>query len=436
MPFEPFYKKGSNAFLDLYLEYVEETESPRAYHVWAALAGVSACLGRRCFMQFGMNKIFPNMYVALVGPPGARKSVAIGNMTARLKAATGVRFAPSDTAGQRQGLIAEMMSLEDEDEDIEKQLQAAMAASIEALGDVNLSAVDPRDKHVLFASASELTAFIGDNTTTMLTFLGIVWDGESYTYKIRKEKNVLRDPLLTILGATTPTSISAALPQEAVGQGFMSRLILVWGREKYKKLAWPKPPDPKLVTAIEAKYNRLYHDFAGEIEFSQEAQDLLEHLYLNNTTDIPDTRFTQYIDRRHTHLLKLCMVIAASNLRRVVFPEDVQVGHKLLTATEIFMPDALGEYGLSPIATAKQRMLEFIQAANVPVSIKILGAIMAKDMRQIDFLNSLNELVNANKIVQLSTKDGVAYIAKNPLSEDLADLADIIGGDYANGTLG
>jgi hypothetical protein len=436
MSFEPFYKKGSNEFLDTYLEYVEQTESPRQFHIWSALAGVSACLGRRCFMQFGMRQIFPNMYVTLVGPPGSRKSSAISDITARLKAATGVRFAPTDTAGQRQGLIAEMMSLEDEDEDVEKQLAAALATSIEALGDVNLAAVDPRDRHVLFAACSELTSFIGNNTIDMLTFLGTVWDGESYTYKIRKEKNVLRDPLMTVLAASTPTSIAGALPQEAVGQGFMSRLILVHGMYRYQDLAWPEAPDAKLVTQIEKKYNRLYHDFSGEIEFSAEARDMLTELYTGNVVDIPDTRFTQYIDRRHTHLLKLCMVIAASNLRRVVFPEDVAIAHKLLAATELLMPDALGEYGLSPIATAKQRMLEFIQAANVPVSIKILGAIMAKDMRQIDFLNSLNELANANKIMQISTRDGVAFVAKNPLKAGLEDLADILGGDIADGTLG
>ena len=94
-----------NKFLKLYLTYVEETESPRIFHIWAALSCISACLGRRAKFPFGIGPIYANSYIALVGPPATRKSTVTSIATKLLKAATTIRFAPDDTGGQRQGII-------------------------------------------------------------------------------------------------------------------------------------------------------------------------------------------------------------------------------------------------------------------------------------------------------------------------------------------
>jgi len=93
------------AYLNEYLRMVEDTESPRIFHIWAAVFAVSAALGRRCWLPFGVFDVYPNHYILLVGTPGTRKSTAASLTRKLLKASTGVRFAPADTGGQRQGLI-------------------------------------------------------------------------------------------------------------------------------------------------------------------------------------------------------------------------------------------------------------------------------------------------------------------------------------------
>ena len=104
------------------------------------------------------------------------------------------------------------------------------------------------------------------------------------------------------------------------------------------------------------------------------------------------------------------MILAACRRSYVVDIEDIEEAHKILTYTEQTMSDALGEYGLSPVATARQKMLEFIQGANTPVPRQLLWMVMRNDMKMVDMQNGLVALENAGKITTVSTKHGEAYI--------------------------
>jgi len=103
---------------------------------------------------------------------------------------------------------------------------------------------------------------------------------------------------------------------------------------------------------------------------------------------------------------------------------DVEEADLILTATEARMSEALGEYGLSPIAVARQKMLEFIRYAGEPVNEKTLWAVMRRDMKGLDFSNSLNELINANKIVITSAGGTRFYAYKDEVVKMMETLDD------------
>src|SRR3546814_12105901 len=79
---------------------VEETESPRLFHLWSAITGAAAALGRRCFFQLGSITVYPHHYTLLVGTPASRKSTAISMMAKQLRKSTSVRVGPSDSGGK------------------------------------------------------------------------------------------------------------------------------------------------------------------------------------------------------------------------------------------------------------------------------------------------------------------------------------------------
>lgn len=419
-----------NPFLKKHLQYVNNTESPVIMHIWSAISAAAAAMGRHVWLEQGTGNMFPNMYILLVGPPGVRKNSAINYAVKILRESTGVKFAPDDTGGQRQGLI---VALEDsESDDVSAQLGGTDLADINllvkddvlsSLGKVklNLTADDP-DAHALYICATEFGSFLGQGSLDMTRFLIKMWDAEDYTYKIRKEYNILKNPLLNLLGGTTAADLSTLLPPEAIGQGFMSRIILVFASQKAKRL----PPSKSFLNNnlskdLEKVYKFLFETLEGKMIMSNEAAKVSDKIYMEDIK-IADTRFIHYSERRQDHLTKLAMVLAATKMSDTIAPADMEEANNILLQTERTMTDALGEYGLSPLAVARQKMVEFIQHANGPVSDNILWMMLRKDMRMLDFKNCLSELINARKILQVKTKQGTAFV----YNEDLGGIADLL----------
>lgn len=426
----------NHEFLDTYLEYVEDTESPRIFHIWCAIGGVAACLGRRAYLEFGESAMLPNQFILLVGPPGTRKSTTINILGSLLRASTNIRFAPSDTAGQRQGLIKAIHGGESEEiDEIRRELGSAETVDLERIASLQLSH-DHRDLHAMTVLSDEFGSFIGQGNLDMIRFLNRMYDGVDYEYQIKNENRTLSSPLLNIIGGTTPKDISLTMPIEATGQGFMSRLVLVYGDRKHKEIPRPRRLRSDLQAQLQERYSLIYNSFSGEIRESDQASRAMDALY-NEALPHNDPRFLYYRERRHTHLYKLAICLAAAELSHTIELAHVELARTILRSTEVGMPEALGEYGLSPLASAKQKMVEFIQAANEVVSQDILWIMMQRDMKLVDFQNSLLDLVNAGRIMQIKDPktQKVAFVykekRKTEIESILRHLADPGGEDVS-----
>lgn len=411
----------NSEFLNDYMRMVEDTESPRLFHVWAAVSGLSACLGRRCWLPFGPMTVFPNQYIALVGTPGTRKSTALGIMKRQLRKVTGVRFAPADTAGQRQGLVAAMSGTSEAKEFLDQVELAVADDSLAGLTLENLAMVtntpdeDDRegfvsaaDKHHIMVTATELSRFIGQNNFQMLDFLTTMWDGDDYEYQTKGGMTILKNPLINLLSCTTPTSLNIAMPPAAGGQGFLSRMILVYGSRKHKLV--PRPPEPPedSVDRVREGFNRAYYEVGGPFDETPDARAYSESLY-DWQLEINDPRFGYYHERRYDHLIKLAMALCASRGHSIIVKEDYEEAHKILRATERGMPDALGEFGMNPLAALKQNMLEFVRARGT-VQVEELRAVFHRDSRATDFMEAVNDLARMKQVAMTQLANGSAVL--------------------------
>ena len=416
---DQFITNLRNPFLKTYLQYVEQTEAPRIMHVWAALTTASACLGRHCYLDFGIGNVYPNLYTLLVGPPAAKKNTAISLATGPAAQTTKINFAPDDTAGQRQGLIAAIAGSEG------KVAQRALGElspeeQIDFLASLDVTFESP-DSNTIFIEAREWGSFIGQNNLDLVRFLIKLYDGDDYKYSLRKEDITIKSMLGTMLGGTTPTDISVLLPPEVVGQGFMSRIILVFAAKKYGRFRPPRLNN-QAKTVVGEIYNHLWYNCHGSIAESQGATALFDELYDYNVK-IADTRFVYYNERRNTHLMKLSMILATCRKSMVIEAEDVREAHYILVETEKGMPDALGEYGLSPVAKAKQRLLEFIRYANGPVPVKLLVSMMRNDMRGYELENALQEFTQAGKLKKIETSEwGTMVVYREDRRDDIIEM--------------
>lgn len=276
------------------------------------------------------------------------------------------------------------------------------------------------DKHHIMIVASEFSRIVGQNNSQMLDFLVTMWDGEDYEYQTKESNTKLRNPLINILASTTPTSIAGSIPPAAVGQGFLSRLIFVHGARKYKSVARPKPFNDALVAKVKDTFNRVYLECNGAFVETPDALAYSETLY-DKPLVITDSRFGYYAERRYDHLLKLTMALCASRGSMTITRSDYEEADRILTATEHGMPDALGEFGLNPLASLKQSMIEVLRQSQGPVDLETFRHMFHRDGRAQDIIDAINELHRFPQVSLIQDARGRQSLMYNKDSHAIKD---------------
>lgn len=377
--------------LDTYLAFTDGTEPPIEFHRWSFISCVAAALGRNVWVRHGHSLIYPNMFALLVGVPGTRKSTAIKSASALLRESGYTKYAFTKTSREK--------FLLDFEEGFEYFLHDGSKSKadrfLEALG----SPVK-RENSEAFICADEFADFIGVGNFNFVSTLTTLWDNlPEYSERLKNSKSVRIDkPVVNMLGGMTPTSLAQCMPASVVGQGFMSRIILVFGQPPHRKITWPEPPNKALqdiITQFFAELSKLN----GEFVFSQEAKVLTDQIY-QSWENLSDIRLQYYGARRLTHLMKLCIVCAAMNLQKEITVSIVEQANTILTNTENSMHNALGEFGDARSSSVTQKVMETLINAPTPLLVEDVWKAVSTDIeRYTNFLEILSNLRRANKIV-------------------------------------
>ena len=391
--------------LDEYLDFTKGTEPPVQFHRWSFLSCVGAALRRNVYVPFGHDYIYPNMFVFIVGVPGTRKSTSI-NITKKLLEKAGFEeFAFTKTTKEKFLLDFETGFTSDMEEN-------------GILDVLNRPVLTPEDKprvQNVFINCSEFVDFIGQNNVNFINLLTTLWDNmPSYQERLKNSKSVnIPNPTVSLVGGITPTSISTALPPEVIGQGFMSRLVLVYCNPTGTKITWPKPPDPKAMQHFIEFFRRM-GTIQGEGHFTQEAKDLIDSIY-QTWPNLDDVRLQYYGSRRLVHLLKLCIILAAcdtpSNGTPVIKIPHVEEANTILTWTERKMSTALGEFGESRNAKASQKIMEALAIHSGPILAPDLWKVVSMDLERRQQLSELLSNLKAAGKITVIEGDGGAYIS-------------------------
>jgi len=406
-------------FISAYLDYTSKTECPTFFHRWTAVTSLSAYLGRSIFFRHGHFTLYPNLYTMLIGSPGTKKSSAI-KIGAKLLKQSGYNTFAAKKTRQEKFLL-----------DLAEQSEKKANGNGTDLGynllDTNLwgGEADEEDAESYinkppaecFIAADEFNTFIGIGNMDFISILGDLWDFEGvYDYKLKNSKSVfIPNPTISILGGNTPTGFSQAFPPESVGQGFFSRLLLIYGEPSGVKYTFPPPPDMELQLKLVDILHKIKTTMNGEIKMSPEAEVLLDKIY---KAEVPmeDIRFEHYMNRRLTHLLKLCLVIVASRLSHIIEERDVLEANTLLTFTESLMPKALGEFGKSKNSAVTHKIMTAIDSAKLPLTVQAIWKLVHQDLDSRETMISiLGNLTVADKIQAV---DGNGYLPKKKVREE------------------
>lgn len=341
-------------WIDSYLEYTENTESPTSYHQWCGLSVIAGSLQRRCYLQWGLAEtIYPNLYVVLIGPSGrTRKGTAIGIAKDFLKRTAGITVVPESSSGRQAMILAMKRASKNFEDPIDGKIKFHCSVT---------------------AFSEELSVFLGQGDIAYLSNLTDWYDSkDDWEYEtVGRGKDSLQGLCLNLCGGTAPDWIQSMIPHEALGGGFTSRVIFVV-EEKKRKIV----PEYLVDDATRELGGKLLRDLerignlSGEMTFSEAGKNAYTSWYIDQDTKLSagnpavnDLRFAGYCERRATHLRKLMIICSASRSDDLKLTEaDFMRAKGLLESVETNMGRTFGGLGKARASDETETVMGFIQA--------------------------------------------------------------------------
>lgn len=376
-------KRRLGDWLDGYLRYTDNSEPPTVYKKWVGLSCIAAALQRRCWAEWE-SKIYPNMYVVLVGPSGgARKGTAMAPGLNLLLNEPIVKLSAESTT--REALIRKMKNI-------------AEVETYDNLGDG--TAVYTHSSITIFSP--ELTVFLGYKNEQFLTDLTDWYDcRDPWTYET---KNMGIDEILGVcvnmIGATTPEMLQYALPSMTVGGGLTSRIIFVYAdrKEKIVPLPFLSPEEQSLMEDL--KYDlSCIAQLRGPFSYTKEYLNKRVEWYIaqHNNPPFLDPKFWGYLERRATHLLKIGMAMSASRDDSMIMDGEIfDRSLEWLNEVERKMERVYRGYGRKDYAPIMPQIMRTI--SNGTTSFVQLLEVYGKDLDTRELMTILEQFVRVNYI--------------------------------------
>lgn len=362
-------------WIDAYLAYTGESESPEEYHRWVAISVLAGVLRRRVFFPMGYFNLYPNQYIVLVGPPG------------RCKKSTAMRIGRT--------LIGEVSVVKFTTDSVtrERLIQDLTQAS--------------QDGHSsMTAYSSELATLLTSSGLDMVSFLTDIYDSPpEWSHQTKMGgTNKIKAPYLNLIAATTPVWMAKALPMDTVGIGLTSRIIFV-----FQDTPRVRHPFPELSQEQLELQKMLIHDLnqiatvSGEFKLTVDSKEFYRQWYESRTLQpntSGDSRLDGYFERKPMHVLKVAMAVSAAVKNSTVLEvEDIKGAMLLLESAEATMPKVFANVGKNPLSADTDEVHVAIKAAGTE---GILGGELARrfkhSLRRDELIEVLETLMTRGEI--------------------------------------
>jgi hypothetical protein len=309
------------------LKSTEGSESPREYYYWASLAAISAVVANTVYLDRFYYKLWPNIYVILVGRSGLRKGPPISLAKDLVEEVNNTRVFSGRSS-------------------IEAIVNELATAYTTANGGPPV--LDARG----FLVSSEFASFIIQNDAA-LTILTDLYDrnynNKAWDYLTKGGgKQKLKEPYLTLIGASNEVHFKDAVPQNALGGGFVARTFIIYADKKAGSNPLTERPNSMVPIGELAEYLKGLTKLSGQFLWSRPAKELYDAWYQEfDKADFEDDTGT--LERFGDSVLKVAMLASLSRGHSLeLSQEDVEEGLRRCSA---FVPGArkvaLGAQGKS-----------------------------------------------------------------------------------------
>jgi hypothetical protein len=289
------------------------------------------------------SMLFPNLFVMLVGHPGVGKSRTIGKARGLIKDLPQFFIAPMSMT---------WASLVD--------------ALIESKQCLIMPPMEPVEFNSMYICADEMGAFIHKYDHEMTDGLSYMFYPEPYSQRRRTKelKVMIKSPQINMICGSTPQNLADFLPEKAWGQGFMSRVIMIFSDERPVGDDFaPLPPGDWTDLSHDLEtINRLY----GQFHVLKEYAELVKAWRQGGQVPTPThPKLMHYNSRRKEFLYKLSMIAAVDHSDSLVLGEAEFVrAIDWLQEAEVYMEEIFKAGATNADAQGMEEILHYVIMAD------------------------------------------------------------------------
>lgn len=284
----PTKERKLASFISTFIAATDGLGVPTAFRQWAAISLLSAAVEQRVWVTTGRpsRPLYPNQYIFLVAHPGVGKTRIINE-------------------GRR--LAHDLSTL------FMAPVSMTFASLVDALGKAKREIIrQPEGSSTynsLYITADELGAFMHKYEPEMIDGLSAFYDATPYSQERRTGdlKIKIQSPQLNVIAGSTPQNLMSFLPERAWGQGFTSRIIMVFSDERLRVDDFGDHEGGSMADLLGDL--KTIATLYGAFHVTPKYKDAVNTWRDGGEAPVPaHPRLTHYATRRRVHVYKLSMV--------------------------------------------------------------------------------------------------------------------------------
>jgi len=410
--------------------YTKNVQSPQPFVDAAFYFMIGAALQRRVwFGDLDFHAVFPNQYIAFIGPASAGKSLITSPMKELLELHADVKAPEDDLAAEllgedaetnRKGARQPLIYIAPNSTTFEQFTQeTSRVAYLHRY-------IDSENRRKAYHHSSlvfildELTSIFKKNAEQLSDFLLEAYNGgRKYVRKLKhSDTDFCTNMCISLLGNTTLGKFQSLQNQDILSDGFMARTIIVYGIEKRFHL-YSIPPlseEQKAAKARLQSYIRELTKLYGPVSLNDEAKEYIHHhfeLHPNLVHTNKHPMLDEYYGRKNLHHQKILFAVHfARTTDMVITREDAEAATEHLAKLEKDMHIPFVGMGRNESAKITEDIWRFIKTSNRTTK-KSIFIRFYQSLKTPDELNRvIDDLMTMERITRVRENNIEYYTAK------------------------
>jgi len=410
--------------------YTKDVQSPQPFVDAAFYFMIGAALQRRVwFGDLDFHAVFPNQYIAFIGPASAGKSLITTPMKDLLEIPADIKSPENDLAADLLGEDAEstrggsrqpLIYIAPNSTTFEQfTMETSKVAYLHRY-------VDEQNRRKAYHHSSlvfildELTSIFKKNAEQLSDFLLEAYNGgKKYVRKLKhSDTDFCTNMCISLLGNTTLGKFQSLQNQDILSDGFMARTIIVYGIEKRFHL-YSIPPlseEQKAAKARLQSYIRELNKLYGPVILNDEAKEYIHHhfeLYPSSVHTNKHPMLDEYYGRKNLHHQKILFAVHfARTTDMIITREDTEEATAHLARLEKDMHIPFVGMGRNESAKISEDIWRYIKTTQgttkKSIFVRFYQALKTPD----ELRRVLDDLVTMDRIKLIRIEGVEQYVAK------------------------